>query len=76
MEPCDCKEKIVLEKGEGSFVAYESWCPEHGYYTNCCICNPKDGIFHTELCRRKHDLYDKGKIIATLGRGILKEDTE
>jgi len=52
MESCDCKEKIVLEDGDGSFIAYESWCPKHGYYTSCYKCNPNS--CSTEVCRKNH----------------------
>ena len=59
MERCDCKEKTVLEKGDGSFIAYESWCPKHGYYTSCYKCNPDPKAFNTELCRANHSFYDR-----------------
>lgn len=52
MEYCRCKEKIVINKGDDNdpFArAYESDCPEHGYYTSCYLCNPK--AYTTQLCR-------------------------
>ena len=49
MKQCDCKEKVLLEAGDGLFIAYESWCPKHGYYTSCYICNHSAKT--TEVCK-------------------------
>jgi hypothetical protein len=60
MEECNCKEKIILNEGDGSFVARETLCPKHGYYTSCWRCNEEAltteicnyHFFNTELCKK------------------------
>jgi len=56
---CDCKNKIVVERGQYSdpsaesvFRAWVEYCPKHGFTTDCWRCG--DGTT-TEICRRNHD---------------------
>lgn len=49
---CDCPERQILvdpDKEEGAMVAYEAWCPTHGFQTDCWMCCPS--IASTEVCR-------------------------
>ena len=51
MEYCNCKEKQIIEKGDGGmFIAEETYCPKHGRYTDCYLCNSE--VFTTCLCNQ------------------------
>jgi len=55
---CTCKEKEVIEKGDAMFVAYESYCPKHGYFSSCYLC--EEGTCTTELCAKHRRIMNNG----------------
>ena len=47
---CTCKDKKVITEGDAMFTAYESYCPKHGYFSSCYMC--EENVHTTELCSK------------------------
>lgn len=47
---CDCKDKIILVKGDGQHIAEEAFCPKHGYQNSCYLCDSDN--YTTERCKK------------------------
>jgi len=57
---CTCKDKKVINEGDAMFIAYESYCPKHGYFSSCYMCG--EGVCTTELCNKhRTTAYNTGK---------------
>ena len=61
---CNCKHKITVERGAyelwKAFKAYVTYCPKHGFNTDCYICNLEKHPLaaSTEICNRNHKAID------------------